>query len=64
MSACVLLNLFNQLRKRDKLRGLQSILSLFHNQFYKVNNTGALMIDSIYHMTLNLLKNYIFGVKT
>ena len=64
MSACVLLNLSNQLRKRDKLRGLQSILSLFHNEFNKFNNTGALMIDSIYHMTLNLLKNYIFGVKT
>ena len=28
MSAHVLLNLLNQLRKRDKMRGLQSILSL------------------------------------
>ena len=28
MSAHVLLNLLNELRKRDKMRGLQSILSL------------------------------------
>ena len=31
MSAHVLLNLFNKLRKRDKMRGSQSILSLFGN---------------------------------
>ena len=29
MSAHVLLTLLNELRKRDKMRGLQSILSLF-----------------------------------
>ena len=29
MSAHVLLNLLNELRKRDKMRGLTSILSLF-----------------------------------
>ena len=29
MSAHVLLNLLNELRKRDKMRGLSSILSLF-----------------------------------
>ena len=29
MSAHVLLNLFNELGKRDKMRGLPSILSLF-----------------------------------
>ena len=29
MSAHVLLNLLNKLRKRDKMRGLPSILSLF-----------------------------------
>ena len=29
MSAHVLLNLLNELGKRDKMRGLQSILSLF-----------------------------------
>ena len=55
MSAHVLLNLLNELRKRDKMRGLPSILSLFRNGFNKVNGTGARMLDSIYHMTLRLL---------
>ena len=31
MSAHVLLNLLNELRKRDKMRGLPSILSIFCN---------------------------------
>ena len=55
MSAHVLLNLLNELGKRDKMRGLPSILSLFRNEFNKFNNTGARMLDSIYHMTLRLL---------
>ena len=54
MSAHVLLNFLNELRKRDKMRGLPSILSLFRNEFNKFNNTGARMLDSIYHMTLGL----------
>ena len=54
MNAHVLLNLLNELGKRDKMRGLPSILSLFRNEFNKFNNTGARMLDSIYHMTLNL----------
>ena len=49
MSAHVLLNLLNELRKRDKMRGLPSILSLFRNEFNKFNNTRARMLDSIYH---------------
>ena len=49
MSAHVLLNLLNELGKRDKMRGLPSILSLFR-KFYKFNNTLARMLDSIYHM--------------
>ena len=52
MSAHVLLNLLNELGKRDKMRGLPSILSLFRNEFNKFNNTRAQMSDSIYHMTL------------
>ena len=40
MSAYVLLNLLNELGKRDKMRGLPSILSLFRNKFNKFNNTG------------------------
>ena len=49
-SAHVLLNLSNELQKRDKMRGLPSILSLFRNEFNKFNNTRARMLDSIYHM--------------
>ena len=56
MSANVLLNLFNKLGKSDKMRGLQSILSFFRYEFNKFNNTEARMLDSIYHMTLKLLK--------
>ena len=52
MSAHVLLNLLNELRKRDKMRGLPSILCLFRNEFNNFNNTRARMLDSIYHMTL------------
>ena len=50
MSAHVLLNLLNELMKRDKMRGLPSILSLFRNEFNKFNNIRARMLDSIYHM--------------
>ena len=39
MSAQDLLNLLNELEKRDKIRGLPSILSLFRNPFNKFNNT-------------------------
>ena len=52
MSAHVLLNLLNELGKRDKRRGLRSILYLFRDEFNKFNNTRAQMLDSIYHMTL------------
>ena len=56
MSAHVLLNLLNELVKRDKMRGLPSILSFFRNEFNKFNNTRARMLDSIYHMTFRSLK--------
>ena len=55
MSAHVLLNLLNKLGKRDKMRGLPSILSLFRSKFDKFNNARARILDSIYHMTLRLL---------
>ena len=45
MSAHVLLNLLNELGKRDELG----------NEFNKFNKTRARMLDSIYHMTLRLL---------
>ena len=49
------MNLLNELEKRDKVLGLPSILSLFRNELNKFNNTGARILDSIYHMTLRLL---------
>ena len=36
MSAYVLLNLSNKLRKRDKMLSLPSILYVFHNKLKKV----------------------------
>ena len=56
MSARVLLNLLNELRKRDNMRGLPIILSFFRDEFNKFNNTGARMINPFYYMTLKLLK--------
>ena len=50
MSAHVLLNLLNELGKRDKMQGLPSILSLFRNEFNKFNKTRARILDSFYHM--------------
>ena len=41
MSAHVSSNLLNELRKRDKIRGLSSILFLFRNGLNKLNKTGA-----------------------
>ena len=52
ISAHALLNLLNELGKRNKM---PSILSLFRNEFNKFNNTRARMLDSIYHMTLKFL---------
>ena len=43
MSAHVLLSLLNELVKRDKIRGLPSMLSIFRNKFNKFNNTRAQM---------------------
>ena len=51
MNVYVLLNLLNELGKRDKIRAFY----FFRNEFNKFNNTGVQMLDSIYHMTLKLL---------
>ena len=40
MSTHVLLNLLNEPSKRDKMRGVPSILSLFRDKFNKSKNTG------------------------
>ena len=52
MIADVLLNLLNKFGKSDRMRGLPSILLLFH-KFNKLNNAGAGKLDSIYHVTLH-----------
>ena len=41
MSTHVLLILFNELGKRDKMQGLLSILSLIPKEFNKFNKTRA-----------------------
>ena len=65
MSAHVLLNLLNELGKRDKMRGLSSILSLFRNELKSTNaRTRARMLDSIYQMTLRYLRSFIAEGKT
>ena len=52
MSAHVLLNLLNELGKRDKMRGLPSILSFFATSLINLIKQRARMLDSIHHMTL------------
>ena len=47
MSALVLLNLLNELRKRDKMQGLPSIFSFIRNEFNIFSNTEAQMLYSI-----------------
>ena len=41
MGAQILLNFLNELGKSDKMQGLSSSLSLFDNEFNKLNKTGA-----------------------
>ena len=38
MSTHILLNLLNELRKRDKMQGIQKTLSLFRSKFNEFNN--------------------------
>ena len=50
------LDLLNEFGKRDKIRGLPSILSLFRNEFNKFINTRAQMLDSIqYHIRTGVM---------
>ena len=60
MSAHALLNLLNKLRKGDKMRGLQSIFSLFRNEFNKFYNTGARMLDSIFRYDIKIILQCYF----
>ena len=42
----------------------RAFFSLFRTELNKFNNTGAKMLYFIYHMTVKILKNCMFGVKT
>ena len=53
MSDHVLLNLLNELRKRDTCEAYQA-LYLFWNKFNTFVKAGARMLNSIYHMTSKL----------
>ena len=53
MSAHVLLILLKELRKRE--------IKYEACQFNKFNKTGAQMLDSIYRLTLKLIKNHILA---
>ena len=59
MSAHGLLDLLNELEKRVKMRGLPSILLLFRNEFNKVNNTRAQLLDSL---TSGVKSHYVCNV--
>ena len=59
MHVHVLLNSLYELCKRDDMRGLPSILSLFCKVFYNFNNIGARTFVSIYHRALTLLNNFV-----
>ena len=61
MRAHVSLNYLTIWGKTDKMRGMSSIFSLFRNEFNKFSNTGARMLDSIYHMTIKLIKDRILA---
>ena len=50
--------------KRDKMQSYVEHFINFCNEFDNLNNTGAQMLDFIYHMTLKLFSNQDFGVKT
>ena len=67
MSAHVLLNLLNELGKRDKMRGLPSILSLFRNEFnnsiYKSTNVRFyLSYDKFFKISFLTQKRYNFVI--
>ena len=52
MTVHVLSISLNELRKKDKMQCLLSFKSQFRNEFNKFNNTGARILDYLYHITL------------
>ena len=64
MCSC-LLNLLNELGKRDKMRGVPRILSHFRNEFNKFNKTKARMSDSFLSYDIKItLKSHFCRKKT
>ena len=60
----VLWDSLNELGKRDNIRGLPSILSLFRHELNKSNDTGARVLEALYHMIFkSTLKSRILGVE-
>ena len=49
------------MKKKLYSQALPCIIS-FSNKLNKINNTGAKMLDSTYHLTLKLLENHVLGV--
>ena len=61
MSAHVLLNLFNEFGESDKMRGLPSILSLFHNEFNKFNKYISTNVRFYLSYDINIIiKSYFW----
>ena len=58
MSAHVLLNLLNELKKRDKMRGLSSILSLFRNEFNNIQQYRSTNVKFYLSMEVNKDANH------
>ena len=59
MSATVSWDLFNELKKGDRMLGLLSIVLVFRIGFNNFNKTGAQIIRFNFHMTLELLTHRI-----
>ena len=59
MSAHVLLNLLNLLRKRDKMLGKPRILSFFCNKLNKFNNTRTRMFIGPWALSSGTLGCYL-----
>ena len=58
MSAHVLLNLLNELKKRDKMRSLSSILSLFRNEFNNIQQYRSTNVKFYLSMEVNKDANH------
>ena len=53
MCSCFI-EFIKRVEKKDKMRGLPSILSHFRKELNQFNNTRARILDSVYHMAFCL----------